>query len=122
MKTNDKPEWYWKRGLHDAVIISVAELNLPVDWKTENPLHNCFEINLDSSKALYENVKKISLYNYNIVTPRIDINSLQNPWWVSDTISQNVNSGMYTLEINIEDKDGDVANFIIAFEKAEVER
>lgn len=61
------PDWYWKYGLHDAIILSICELELAPDWKEELPKRNCLVIQLDSKNALFEtNIKSISLYNYRI--------------------------------------------------------
>ena len=61
------PDWYWKYGLHDAVILSVSELQLVPDYKVKKPKFNCLEIELDSKNALYERDNKtIRLYNYKI--------------------------------------------------------
>ena len=61
------PDWYWKYGLHDAVVLSVSELQLVPDYKEKKPKFNCLEIHLDSKNAIYErDIKTIRLYNYKI--------------------------------------------------------
>ena len=116
------PDWYWKYGLHDAVILSVCELQLTPDYKKKNPRYNCLEIKLDSKNALYEqNIKTIRLYNYKIKTPDIDINSIDKPWWISDTIKELKNKH-YLLEVKIESARGSQKNFIVEFEIPEIER
>ncbi len=61
------PDWYWKYGLHDAVILAVSELQLVPDYTEKKPKINCLEIQLDSKNAIYErDIKAIRLYNYKI--------------------------------------------------------
>lgn len=116
------PDWYWKYGLHDAAILSVSELELTPDYKEKTPKYNCLEIELDCKISLYEqNIKTIRLYNYKIKTPDIDINSIDKPWWINDTIKELENK-RYLLEIEIESARGDRKNFIVEFGIPEIER
>lgn len=116
------PDWYWKYGLHDAAILSISELQLAPNYKEKTPKYNCLEIELDCKNALYEqNIKTIRLYNYKIKTPGIDINSIDKPWWISDTIKELENK-RYLLEIEIESARGDRKNFIVEFGIPEIER
>ena len=116
------PDWYWKYGLHDAVILSVSELQLTPNYKEKSLKHNCLEIELDCKNALYEqNIKIIRLYNYKIKTPDIDINSIDKPWWISDSIKELENKH-YLLEIKIESARGNRKDFIVEFEIPEIER
>ncbi len=116
------PDWYWKFGLHDAKILSVIELQLPPDYKSQNLKYNCLEICLDAKNAMFEHdVKKISLFNYKILTPEIDINKMEKPWWIKDFLTQLPNN-KYRLEIGIETARGKQKQFIVEFEKAETER
>ncbi len=116
------PDWYWKRGLHDAVILSVSELQLIPDYKEKKQKWNCLEIELDSKNAMDEqDIKKICLYNYKIKTPDIDINAMDRPWWMNDTI-QELEDKRYLLEIEIESAKGVENSFVIEFEIPEIER
>ena len=116
------PDWYWKYGLHDAVILSVSELQLVPNYKEKPLKYNCLEIELDCKNALYEqNIKTIRLYNYTVKTPDIDINSIDKPWWISDTIKE-LENNRYLLEIKIESARGKRKNFIVEFETPEIER
>ena len=116
------PDWYWKYGLHDAAILSISELQLAPNYKEKTPKYNCLEIELDCKNALYEqNIKTIRLYNYKIKTPDIDINSIDKPWWISDTLKELENK-RYLLEIEIESARGDRKNFIVEFGIPEIER
>ena len=116
------PDWYWKYGLHDAVILSVSELQLVPDYKEKKPKINCLEIQLDSKNAIYErDIKAIRLYNYKIKTPDIDINSIDKPWWIGDTIKK-LDNNRYLLEIEIESAKGSRKHFIVEFEIPEIAR
>ena len=116
------PDWYWKYGLHDAVILSVSELQLVPDYKEKKPKINCLEIQLDSKNAIYErDIKAIRLYNYKIKTPEIDINSIDKPWWIGDTIKK-LDNNRYLLEIVIESAKGSRKHFIVEFEIPEIVR
>ena len=116
------PDWYWKYGLHDAAILSISELQLAPNYKEKTPKYNCLEIELDCKNALYEqNIKTIRLYNYKIKTPDIDINSIDKPWWMGDTIKE-LNNQQYSLDIEIESASGSRKHFIVEFEIPEIER
>lgn len=116
------PEWYWKFGLHDAVILSVAELELAPDWESEHPRRNCLEIFLDSSNALNDRtIRKICLYNYEIKTPDVNINVIDQPWWISDDLKE-LPGGRYLLDIMVEAGRGERVHFTVEFEQAETER
>lgn len=114
------PDWYWKIGLHDAVILSVSEIELVPDWKSKPLRRNCLEICLDCRGAR-ESVRKICLYNYKIKTPEININELERPWWFHDKVTQLPND-RYVLEIIIETACGNKKQFEVEFEIPEVER
>ncbi len=68
-----------------------------------------------------QNIKTIRLYNYKIKTPDIDINNIDKPWWISDTIKELENKH-YLLEIKIESARGNRKDFIVEFEIPEIER
>ncbi len=116
------PDWYWKYGLHDAVILSVSELQLAPNYKEKPFKYNCLEIELDCHNAMFEqNIKTIRLYNYKIKTPDIDINNIDKPWWISDTIKE-LNNKCYSLDIEIESARGSRKHFIVEFEIPEIVR
>ena len=116
------PDCYWKYGLHDAAILSVSELQLAPNYKEKKQKFNCLEIELDSKNAMRErNIKTIRLYNYKIRTPEIDINRMDRPWWMSDTMKELENKH-YLLEIEIESASSSRKTFIVEFEIPEIER
>ena len=116
------PDWYWKYGLHDAVILSVSELQLIPDYKEKEIRYNCLKIDLDSRNAVYErDIKSISFFNYKIEPSDFDINSIVQQWWMNDTfkISEMKRN---LIEIETATATDERAFFIIKFEFAETER
>ena len=115
MKNNDiqnpkLPDWYWTRGLHDAVVLSVISRE------------NCLEICLDSTNAMLErDIKKISLFNYKIQTPEVKLSELTNVWWLRDNI-QTLPNHRYLLEIIFENGKRKRKSFTVLFKNASIER
>ena len=122
------PDWYWKRGLHDAKILSVCELKLVPDWKEKHPKRNCLEILLDGKNALFEtNIKKISLYNYRIADMKmnaaepITLDAFRNVYWLGDSIDR-LDDGKFLLEIECTDSRSNLMSLNVKFEIPEIER
>lgn len=104
------PDWYWTGGLHDAVVLSVI------------PRENCLEICLDSTNAMMErNIRKISLFNYKIQTPEVQLSELTNVWWLRDHI-QTLSNHRYLLEIIFETGRRKRKSFTVLFKTASIER
>lgn len=118
---NGLPEWYWERGLHDANIITVSELQLVPDYKEKYPRFNCFQIELYCSNAMYERkIKRICLFNYKIKTTDFDINWLNGGWWLSDTIT---NKGdYYLLDMKFDTAKCKTKHLEVSFKQAEIIR
>ena len=122
------PNWYWKYGLHDAIILSACELELEPDWKEKHPKRNCLEILLNGKNALFEtNIKRISLYNYRIVDIKTDtiepitLEAFRDVYWLGDSIEQ-LEDGKYLLEIECTDSHSNLMYLTVRFEIAEIER
>lgn len=122
------PDWYWRYGLHDAIILSVCELDLAPNWKETHPKRNCLEIMLDSKNALCEaNIKKISLYNYRITNMKINatepitLEAFRDVYWLGDSIEQ-LENGSYLLEIECTDSHSNLMYLTVKFEIPEIER
>ena len=115
MKNNDiqnqqLPAWYWTRGLHDAIVLSVISRE------------NCLEICLDSTDAMLErDIKKISLFNYKIQTPEVTLGDLENTWWLRDSL-QTLSNHRYLLEIIFESGRRKRKRFAVLFKTASIER
>ncbi len=115
------PDWYWVYGLHDAEILQVNELELMPDYKLQPPIRNCLEITLDSRGALFDtSIRKISLYNYKIISGNINDLKEKKIWWIGDTLSCAFND--YLLNIEFEKAKGSRFHFQIKFQNAVVER
>ena len=121
------PDWYWKYGLHDAIILSVCELKLEPDWKEKHPKRNCLEILLDSKNALCErNIKRILLYNHRITgmkmnaTEPIAVEAFRDVYWSGDSIEQ-LKDGKYLLEIECTDSHSNLMYLTVKFEIPEIE-
>ncbi len=122
------PSWYWKNGLHDAMILSVRELDLAPDYKQMNPKRNCLEFLLNSENAIYEtSIKRISLYNYRILCTKtndvkpITLEEFQNTYWLGDSIEQ-LENNIYLLEIECTDSHSNLMYLSVKFEIPEIER
>lgn len=105
-----QPDWYWTRGLHDAVVLSVTEKD------------NYLQICLDSTNAMLErDIQKISLFKYKIQTPEIRLEELENAWWLRDTVEMLPNH-QYLLEIIFETGRRKRKRLAVLFKTAEIER
>lgn len=122
------PQWYWKRGLHDACITQVERFDFPYDYgeytgtKNKND-RNLLRMKIDAEGALFDReVTEIRLFNYEIVTPHIHLEGREAVWWLSDSLTA-CDKG-YLLEIDLQDLHGDPSDFVfkIKFERAEVDR
>ena len=111
------PDWYWHRGLHDALILRTEESDLPYDYTQRNPVRNCFRIHLDASQAMFDTaVKSISLFNYKVLsTPA---SGLAGCYWKQDVLRSE--KGKYVLELTALGETH--VQFVIRFEYAEIER
>lgn len=117
------PEWYWKNGLHDAKIISVSEIIVPPDWKTIFSEEKYLDIRLDGRVAQYErDIKVITLYNYSIQTKDIELNELNNAWWMSDAV-ESLNDGFYRMTIEYIPSEADCSEqFVVEFSGVKINR
>lgn len=119
---NQFPDWYWKHGLHDAELLSVSKLEFEPDYRMKPCKRNCFEMDLDSKGAIYEqDIQKIALYNYKIKTLELDLNSYKKLWWMGDDIKE-LDNKKYLSEIEFESDNRERITFIIEFEFAEITR
>ena len=116
------PFWYWKQGLHDAQVLSICEDSCEPNWKSSLPVYNTLEIQLDSTKALYEtDIIKIKLMNYKWMSDSINVADYPELWWESDTLSC-LPSGKFSLEIILQAPKKRHVTLQIEFAVAEVEK
>ena len=119
---NKLPVWYWKRGLHDAHILDVMELENGIDTKRGKYYRNCLVLSLDSSGALFDfNVKKIIFYNYEVRMADASVSSLSKTWWMTDQIER-LSNGNCLLNFEVDPENHERWCFSIEFEYADVER
>jgi hypothetical protein len=88
-------------------IALLSDIHMPHDGK---PIWDT-----DVKEHLYSCVEKLKK------TPNVDINSIDKPWWIDDTIKELENKH-YLLEVEIESARGSRKNFIVEFEIPEIER
>ena len=116
------PVWYWKRGIHDAKILDITELENGFDKTRGKHYRNCLILTLDSVGAIYEvDIKKIIFYNYEVRMSNAPVLGLSETWWMGDTIEQ-LSNGNYLLNFEVSLENNDRLNFSMEFEYADVER
>lgn len=113
----DTPNWYWKKGLHDAKITNWKIENLDYDYSQRNPVRNCITVELDAKLAMFDTtIKKIKFLNAKLIQgnePCVD-------WfWKYDSI-QKKHTG-YEIEIVLT-LHRETKKIKIAFESIIVER
>ena len=116
------PAWYWKRGLHDAQILETSELGEGVDKKRGKRYRNCLVFSMNSSGAMFQfDIKKIVFYNYEVKMADASVSELSKIWWMTDTIEQ-LPSGNYLLNFEVDPENGDRWCYSIEFEFIDVEK
>lgn len=116
------PDWYWKYGLHDAKVLPISELELAPDWKQKIPQRKCLELYFDSHNAMFEqDIVKIRLYDYEIKTSELNFNSLEELWWLDDTLTQ-LSDEHFLLRICFGTAGDSNKQLNIEFASAEIER
>ena len=114
------PNWYWPYGLHDAEVKQINELVLSIDWKAKWPKNNCLEILLDGKGSRTSEIKKISLYNYKILSGNLPDKNEKKIWWLGDTLTVLPNM-KYHLALFLEQENGYEICLKIEFDIADVE-
>ncbi len=110
------PDWYWKKGLHDAHILG-AVVFTPNQVAASNHIANGLELLLDSSIAMFDtDICTIRFYNYKEITPEI---SLTDSWWKEDSVLKNGNKFILQLKLMKQNRQ---YVYQLRFEKCEVIR
>lgn len=109
------PDWYWQRGLHDAVIAFTEALEPPYGCGT-HAQHNCLKLHLDSRDARESDIRCIALYDYEFAEGDLP---KAGSWWLGDGLQQE--AGRYILRAEWTDN-REVYSFKVHFSSAEVER
>ena len=96
----DLPEWYWSRGLHDAIVKSVHLKEFSFNPRDKNQIRNSLIIEVDSRCAMYDttictirfiNINKKALDNR-------ELSSLIGSWWIKDDLSFCQNKRKWTIK------------------------
>ena len=97
MNITETPNWYWKNGLHDAVIETISLEQLNYDYTQRVPIRNYLSIKLNAQNALFDvSVKEIKLYNAKVMSDAFDYSGY---WWVNDSLK--IQNEKYVLNIQI---------------------
>ena len=89
-------DWYWTKGLFDAVIQKIEIRDIPYDYTEKNPIRNCLTIYLDSQNAIYDtSIKELRFYNHKLITGDVSITG----WWKNDNLKDE--NGRFVLTIDI---------------------
>lgn len=109
------PEWYWKKGLHDAVVTGISTRKF--EYNSTTRASNCVEIRLDASQAMFDtSVKAIRFYNCKVLPPGLDITEM---WWVKDCLTSEGDKYLLEIELGSSKTQG---RFVLRFENCEVKR
>lgn len=127
------PEWYWKKGLHDAFVIGVETYEFPFDYNKYEGEKNKYDRNMltlkmDAKGAMFDfYVTEIRFYNYKILSEGIDFVSSElfgerKVWWLADQLTEQ--NGRYELDVLLENFDPYKKQFHLKlrFDRAEVDR
>jgi len=124
------PEWYWKKGLHDAFVVGVEAHEIPFDYNQSAGQksrydRNVLTLKLDAKGAMFDFcVQKIRFFNYKILPESfdpasVDPTSKRKLCWLADKLTEE--SGRYVLDILLEDYP-EQFHLKLRFDRAEVDR
>ncbi len=118
------PEWYWHRGLHDAVVMDVAERALPVDYTQTVRRYNALEISLDCRNAMMEqDISRITLYNCKVIVGDVSRMRGERVWWYADRLERReADKWPWQLTVAFKEASGERFEVVICFEDALIER
>ena len=113
--SGEVPQWYWHRGLHDALVVGVESQEFGYDVTQAKPVRNCLTIRLDAGGALFDtSVTAIRLYNYRVLRGA----ELKGCYWMQDRLRREKDK--FILDITALGKDE--FQYSVRFDFAEVER
>ena len=85
--SGEVPRWYWLRGLHDALVVSVDTQEFAYDVTRRKPVRNCMTIRLDARGVLFDtSVTAIRLYNYKVLRDGSAGAGLESCHWMQDRL------------------------------------
>ena len=113
--SGEVPQWYWLRGLHDALVLGVETQEFAYDVTQVKPVRNCMVIRLDARGALFDtSVTAIRLYNYKVLRGT----ELKGCYWMQDWLRREKDK--FILDITALEEDDFL--YSVRFDFAEVER
>ena len=113
--SGEVPQWYWLRGLHDALVLGVETQEFAYDVTQRKPVRNCMVIRLDARGALFDtSVTAIRLYNYKVLQGA----ELKGCHWMQDRLRREKDK--FILDIIAPGKNDFL--YSVRFDFAEVER
>ena len=113
--SGEVPQWYWLRGLHDALVLGVETQEFAYDVTQVKAVRNCMVIRLDARGALFDtSVTAIRLYNYKVLRGT----ELKGCYWMQDWLRREKDK--FILDITALGKDE--FQYSVRFDLAEVER
>ncbi len=120
----DMPEWYWFRGLHDAVVVDVAEQTWPVDYTQTVRRYNAPEISLDCRNAMMEqDISRITLYNCKVIAGDVSRMGGERVWWYTDRLERReADKWPWQLTVTLEEGSGERFEVVVRFEDVFIER
>ena len=121
--SGEVPQWYWLRGLHDALVLGVETQEFAYDVTQARPVRNCMVIRLDARGALYDtSVTAIRLYNYKVLRDGSQTGGygegLTDCYWMQDRLRREKEK--FILDITALGEDDFL--YSVRFDFAEVER
>ena len=121
--SGETPQWYWHRGLHDALVLGVETQELPYDVTQRKPVRNCMTIRLDAKGAMFDTtVTAIRLYNYKVLRDESEVGGygagLTDCYWMQDRLRWE--KGKFVLDITALGEND--FQYSVRFDFAEVER
>ncbi len=121
--SGEAPQWYWHRGLHDALVLGVETQELPYDVTQRKPVRNSMTIRLDARGAMFDTaVTAIRLYNYKVLRDESEVGGygagLTDCYWMQDRLR--CEKGKFILDITALGEDDFL--YSVRFDFAEVER
>ena len=113
--SGEVPQWYWLRGLHDALVLAVDAQEFAYDVTQAKPVRNCMTIRLDAGGALFDtSVTAIRLYNYRVLRGA----KLKGCHWMQDRLRREKHK--FILDLTALGEDDFL--YSVRFDFAEVER
>ena len=121
--SGEVPQWYWLRGLHDALVLAVDTQEFAYDVTQAKPVRNCMTIRLDAKAALFDtSVAAIHLFNYKVLEDGSESGGygegLTGCYWMQDRLRREKDK--FVLDITALGKDE--FQYSVRFDLAEVER